>query len=105
MAAAPDRVRYPMNAGSLFFLCSQCINHLFSSADNIGEFPSWPAVAHGVLCRAAVSVREDGTPRLLNHHPVVNVHCNQCNGHIGERFTEPANAPELHSEQGKYLFH
>ncbi|KAK8683292.1 hypothetical protein V6N13_039357 [Hibiscus sabdariffa] len=105
-AAARDRVRYPVNAASKFFLCSQCRNHLFPHADFSGQSPSWPGVSQGVVCRAAVNVREDDTPRLLHHCRVVNVHCDQCDRHIGERFTEPANVTGLHELQGNcYLFH
>ncbi|KAK8601805.1 hypothetical protein V6N12_051630 [Hibiscus sabdariffa] len=104
-AAARDRVRYPVNAASKFALCTQCRNHLFPYADFIGHSPPWPGVSQGVACRAAVNVREDDTPRLLHHHRVVNVHCNQCDRHIGERFIEPANVPGLHELQGNYLFH
>ncbi|KAK8613916.1 hypothetical protein V6N13_101668 [Hibiscus sabdariffa] len=66
------------------------------------QFPSLPEEPLGILSSAAVNVRVDDTPRLLYQYPVVKVHSNQCDRHIGERFTEPANVPVLHSE---YLIH
>ncbi|KAH1115316.1 hypothetical protein J1N35_008694 [Gossypium stocksii] len=82
----PNNVRFDMNDGKRIFMCRLCRNHL----------ATWEKCSHyisggkqpGYLCYPVVNVKTDHVSSVwfLYKFPVVNVRCNGCDTHLGEKF-------------------
>ncbi|KAL1109073.1 hypothetical protein V6Z11_D03G154500 [Gossypium hirsutum] len=82
---SPDNVRYEMNDQNRFYLCRHCRNHIVTK-NNLIRYVT--GTEPGYLCENVVNVGMDPvrTWRYLDDVAVLNVRCNDCHRHIGERF-------------------
>ncbi|KAK8306851.1 hypothetical protein V6Z12_D03G155400, partial [Gossypium hirsutum] len=93
---SPDNVRYEMNDQNRFYLCRHCRNHIVTK-NNLIRYVT--GTEPGYLCENVVNVGMDPvrTWRYLDDVAVLNVRCNDCHRHIGERFYTTA--------ERRYLLH
>ncbi|KAK8361618.1 hypothetical protein V6Z11_A03G052000 [Gossypium hirsutum] len=100
----PNNVRFDMNDGKRIFMCRLCRNHL-ATWENCSHYISG-GKQPGYLCYPVVNVKTDHVSSVwfLYKFPVVNVRCNRCDTHLGEKFFA-LSSPYFEQMHGSILLH
>ncbi|OMO58933.1 Yippee-like protein [Corchorus capsularis] len=95
-------VRFERAPHTRFYMCRSCKNHLLSLQNQLFRDQGLNAI----ICQNAVnvSVENEDSSWTLNHHPVVNVLCNQCNTTQGQKFLRTP-LPTRAVQEGRFLLY